>query len=64
VKLEIEKTMRGIKKADTPILKGYQNYHNFIRGNEALEGRTPAENCGIQVEGKYKWKTSIENASH
>jgi transposase-like protein len=26
-----EKTMRGLKKTDTEILKGYQLYHNFIR---------------------------------
>lgn len=58
-----EKTMRGLKKIDTPILKGYQIYHNFIRGHEALEGKTPAENCGILVEGKNKWKTLIENAA-
>jgi putative transposase len=26
-----EKTMRGLKKADSPILTGYQIYHNYIR---------------------------------
>jgi transposase-like protein len=26
-----EKTMRGLKKKRTPILQGYQLYHNFIR---------------------------------
>ncbi len=26
-----EKTMRELKKIDTPILKGYQIYHNYIR---------------------------------
>ena len=26
-----EKTMRGLKRKDTPILKGYQIYHNYIR---------------------------------
>jgi len=25
-----EKVMRGLKKADTPILKGYQIFHNYI----------------------------------
>ena len=38
-----EKTMRGLKKKDTPILKGYQIYHNYIRPHEGLEGKTPAE---------------------
>ena len=35
--------MRGIKKSDSPILKGLQIYHNFIREHEGLEGKTPAE---------------------
>jgi len=48
---------------DTPILKGYQIYHNYIREHEGLEGKTPAEACGITVEGKNKWKTLIQNAS-
>jgi ribosomal protein L21E len=59
-----EKVMRGLKKTDTPILKGYQLFHNYIRGHEGLNGKTPSEACGIKVEGQDKWKTLIENASH
>jgi len=59
-----EKTMRGLKRKDTPILKGYQIYHNYIREHEGLKGKTPAEACGITIEGKNKWKTLIQNASH
>lgn len=58
-----EKVMRGLKKKDTPILKGYQIFHNYIRDHEGLKGKTPAEACGIIVKGKNKWKTLIENAS-
>jgi len=58
-----EKVMRGLKKKDTPILKGYQIFHNYIRAHEGLKGRTPAEACGIKIEGKNKWKTLIQNAS-
>jgi len=29
----------------------------------ALNGKTPAEKCGIIIEGEDKWKTVIENAS-
>jgi putative transposase len=57
-----EKTMRGLKKMDTPILKGYQLYHNYIREHEALNGKTPAEKCGIKIDGKNKWVTLIQNA--
>ncbi|HUX54527.1 MAG TPA: DDE-type integrase/transposase/recombinase [Williamwhitmania sp.] len=49
-----EKTMRGLKKVDTKVLPGMQIYHNFIRGHEALKGMTPAEACGIVVEGDNK----------
>jgi putative transposase len=57
-----EKTMRGLKTEDTPILKGYQIFHNYIRAHEGLEGKTPAEACGIKVEGENKWITIIQNA--
>lgn len=58
-----EKVMRGLKKDDAPIFKGYQIFHNFIRTHEGLNGKTPAEACGITVKGKNKWKTLIQNAS-
>jgi putative transposase len=58
-----EKTMRGLKRKRTPILSGYQLFHNYIRPHEALNGKTPAEACGIKVEGENKWLTLIQNAS-
>jgi putative transposase len=58
-----EKTMRGLKKKRTPILTGYQIFHNYIRPHEGLDGKTPAEACGIKVEGENKWKTLIQNAA-
>jgi len=58
-----EKTMRGLKKVDTEILRGYQLYHNYVRPHEALDGKTPADLCGIKIEGQNKWKTLIQNAS-
>lgn len=57
-----EKVMRGLKRVDTPILTGYQIYHNYFRSHEGLNNRTPAEVCGIKIEGKNKWITLIENA--
>jgi hypothetical protein len=58
-----EKVMRGLKTENTPILKGYQIYHNYLRPHESLQGRTPAEACGISVQGPNKWLTLIQNAS-
>jgi transposase-like protein len=57
-----EKTMRGLKTKETPILTGYQIFHNYIRGHEGLEGKTPSEACGITIEGKNKWLTLIQQA--
>ena len=58
-----EKVMRGLKNTDSPILRGYQVYHNFIRPHMGLEGKTPGEAAGITIQGENKWKTIIQNAS-
>jgi len=58
-----EKVVRGLKKADTPILTGYQIFHNYVRPHEGLDGRTPSQLAGIQVEGENKWLTLIQNAA-
>jgi len=58
-----EKIVRGLKKIDSPLISGYQLYHNYVRPHMSLEGKTPAEKCGIQINGKDKWKTLIQNAS-
>jgi putative transposase len=57
-----EKVMRGVKKMDTPILTGYQLFHNYFREHEGLNGKTPAEIAGIKIQGENKWITVIQNA--
>lgn len=57
-----EKVMRGLKKIDTPILKGYEIYHNFVRPHASLEGKTPSEKAGIEIKGDNKWLTLIQSA--
>lgn len=57
-----EKTMRGVKKMDSAVLKGYHLYHNYFREYEGLVGKTPAEIAGIKIEGQNKWVTVIQNA--
>ncbi len=59
-----EKVIRGIKKEDSPTLTGYQLFHNYIRPHMALQGKTPAEACGIKVEGSNKWLAIIQNSVH
>ncbi len=58
-----EKVMRSLKKPDTPILTGYQIYHNYVRPHMALDGQTPADKAGIHIDGENKWLTIIQNAS-
>lgn len=59
-----EKVVRGVKKMDSPIFKGTQIYHNYVRPHQGLEGKTPAEAANIHIEGSNKWLTIIQNASH
>ena len=58
-----EKVMRGLKNTDSPILKGMQIHHNFIKPHMGLNGKTPSEVAGIKVEGENKWLTIIQNAA-
>jgi transposase-like protein len=58
-----EKTMRSLKREDSPILTGMQIYHNHLRPHMALEGKTPAEVAGIEIKGENKWMTLIQHAS-
>jgi transposase-like protein len=57
-----ERVMRTLEKPDTPILEGYQIFHNYIRPHQALNGRTPSEAAGIKIEGENRWLTIIQNA--
>jgi transposase-like protein len=58
-----EKVMRSLKREDSPILDGYQIFHNHMRPHMALDGKTPAELAGIQIKGENKWLTLIQNAN-
>jgi transposase-like protein len=57
-----EKVFRGLKKNDTPILEGLKTYYNYTKKHGALKGKTPSESALIEVDGKNKWKTIIQNA--
>jgi len=59
-----EKVMRGLKKDESPLIDGYQIYHNYVRPHMGLDGKTPSEACGITIQGENKWRTLIQNASN
>ncbi len=58
-----EKCTRGLKINDSPMITGYEIHHNFIKPHMGLNGKTPADMAGIEIQGVNKWKTIIENAS-
>jgi hypothetical protein len=58
-----EKVMRTLERPDTAILTGMQICHNYVRPHMALNGKTPAEAAGIEIKGRDKWLTLIQNAS-
>ncbi len=58
-----EKVMRSLKREDSPVISGMRSFHNFVRPHMGLNGRTPAEAAGIQVQGENKWLTIIQNAA-
>jgi hypothetical protein len=60
--------MRGLHsdKSAAVFNEGFKVYYNFVRPNQALGGRTPAEVAGVDLElGENKWlglvKKAIEN---
>jgi len=58
-----EKVMRSLKREDSPILDGYQIFHNHVRPHMALNHKTPGQMAGIEIRGENKWITLIQNAS-
>ncbi len=59
---EREKTMRGLKVEDTPIVEGHRLYYNFIKPHEGLDGKTPSEQAGIIIEGSNKWEALMKTS--
>ncbi len=63
---EREKVMRSLKnREENHIIDGYRIYYNFIRPHQALNGRTPAEEAGINLNLKgNKWLELIKKSTN
>ena len=60
---ERNKVMRGMKKTDTVILDGQRVYYNHIRPHQALNGKTPAQAAGLELDlGVNRWMTIARRA--
>jgi hypothetical protein len=56
--------MRAIKKPDTSVIDGQRIYYNYIRPHTALNGKTPAEAAGIELNlTGNKWESLIRKAT-
>jgi len=57
------KVTRGWKTAKTPIAEGQRIQYNFVKPHMALEGNTPAQVAGLEIEGKDKWLAMLKAAA-
>jgi transposase-like protein len=57
------KPMRGLKGMETveTLLEGWTVHYNYVRPHQTLEGETPAQVCGIDIEND--WHTLINEAT-
>ena len=59
------KTQRGLKELPQSriFIEGFKNYYNFIRPHQALNGKTPAEVAGLNLNlGGNKWMNIIKES--
>jgi transposase-like protein len=57
------KVMRALKNSDTAILDGQCIYYSHIRPHQGLNGKTPAQAAGLELEfDGNKWLRLIQNA--
>ena len=55
--------MRNLKNTDTAILDGQRVYYNHIRPHQGLNGKTPAQAAGLDLDlGVNKWESLIKKA--
>jgi hypothetical protein len=62
VKFDV-KGNKGDREVGMSNCKSMPVYHNYIKPHEGLNRKTPAEACGIVVNGEHKWMTLIQNAA-
>jgi len=50
------------KESAQKIIEAMRIHYNYVREHSAL-GKTPAESCGIEIEGENKLLTLIQNSN-
>lgn len=61
---EREKVMRSLKnKEENQVIDGWRIYYNFIRPHQSLNGKTPAEMAGLDLNlERNKWLSLIKKS--
>lgn len=55
---------KSLKTGDTAILDGQRIYYNHIRPHQGLNGKTPAQAAGLELDlGVNKWQSLIEKSA-
>ena len=59
------KPLRGLKSEETAKiwLDGWFVYYNFLRPHLSLKGKTPAEDCGIELKIENVWEDLIRETN-
>ena len=61
---ERTKVMRALKNTGTSVLDGQRIYYNHIRPHQGLNGKTPAQAAGLELNfGVNKWQSLIEKSA-
>jgi putative transposase len=61
---ERSKVMRAIKKPDSAFIDGQRIYYDYLRPHTALDGKTPAQAAGIELNlEENKWKSLISQSA-
>jgi hypothetical protein len=56
--------MRALRTLESATLDGQRVYYNHIRPHQGLNGKTPAQAAGLELNlGENKWESLIKKAS-
>ena len=62
LKERMTKVMRALRTLESAPLDGQRIYYNHIRPHQGLNGKTPAQAAGLELEfGGNKWLRLIQN---
>ncbi|MGH9925965.1 MAG: IS6 family transposase, partial [Nitrososphaera sp.] len=58
------KVQRGWKSKKSQIGEGQRIHYNFVKPHMALEGKTPAEASGVEMDSQNKWLTLLRKSKN